>query len=307
MILTPQETEIMRGRPYDKIISSLSMAIATNQLKPFAESNGCVLGVIDEGLVLPFTLPVRVKNAMGKNYYCIDLRKSNRDYKLLPDGSGIAVNLLTETNFNFHHALAQKVWIEQMGLFNPVYFQAAKLYALWLSVKLSKRLSLPINTQNELTIYFAYFFITRTYRSERLSGNEMMMVAGKICNLFGFNIHEVNEILGVFDSRIPEGLDELCTTIAKTNHNPKLQKFSRVLVQSMVVGNWLGANGRELTALATEYPPTFMTMIYRTLNERSFKDTDIAQLSLKVMNSAAQKQYNLVYADILHNAAMTDY
>lgn len=303
MILTPQEASIMRGRPFDKIIQSLQRAVALNKLIPLDNSNGSVLAVIDDDDVLPFTIPQQIFDVMGREYHCIDLRKATREYKLSEDGRRYIPSLMTESNFLTNLALAQKTWIHQISDYNSIYWDAGQVYAMWVGMKIAKRLALTPVQQSELICYFAYFYYTRPYRGQELSELEYVQITNKICQLLRFNPQEVAVILSIFERKLFRNIDEFCEVIALKNENPKLKKFNRVLVQTLLIGSWVGQNARELIALAAEFPPCFMTMLYRALNERSFKDSDITQVAFKLMNTAKQKQYNLVFADLLARSA----
>lgn len=303
MILTPQEASIMRGRPYDKIIQSLQRAVALNKLTPLAESNGSVLAVIDNDDVIPFTIPQQIFDNLGREYYCIDLRKSAREYTLSEDGRTYTPSFLTEANFLTNFALAQKTWINQISDYNSIYWDAGQIYAMWIGMKVAKRLALTPLQQSEMICYFAYYYFTQPYRGEKLGDFEYTQIVNKICQLLRFNPQEVTTILAPFEQTLFKTFDELCEKIGAVTDNPKLKKMNRVLVQTLLIGSWVGQNERELVALASEYPPCFMTLLYRGLNERTFKDSDIVQVAFKLMNTAKQKQYNLVFADILKRAA----
>lgn len=303
MILTPQEASIMRGRPYDKIIQSLQRAVALNKLIPLNESNGSILAVIDNDDVIPFTIPQQIFDNLGREYYCIDLRKSTREFSLSEDGRKYTPAFLTEANFLTNFALAQKTWINQISDYNSIYWDAGQVYAMWVGMKIAKRLALAPVQQSEMICYFAYYYFTQPYRGGALGELEYTQIINKICQLLRFNPQEVEAILSSFERTIFKTFDEFCEIIGQKNDNPKLKKFNRVLVQTLLIGSWVGQNARELVALASEYPPCFMSLLYRGLNERSFKDSDIIQVAFKLMNSAKQKQYNLVFADLLKRAA----
>lgn len=299
MIATPQETAILNKRGYDRIMSELIKSISLNQLKPLADSNGVICGVVEDDHIPPFNLPLHVRDVVGREYVCIDLRQENRGFTLTEDGQYYQPKLLTETNFLTNLAISQYIWMTNLSLYNPIYFDAARIYGYWLGMKVAKKLVLGPKEQNELIVYFTYFFITRSYIGETLQQMEYDSILNKISNLTLISYQEVEAVLSSVDKRIFVGLDDLCAHIAENAVNPKLSKFNRILLQGILITGWMGINARELVAVASEYPPAFMCLIYRALNERAYKDTDIAQVTLRLLNSARQRQYNLIYSDIL--------
>lgn len=303
MILTPQETSIMRGRPHDRIMQSVQRAITLGYTKALAESDGSIVAIVDGEDVPAFTIPMQVRDVIGKEYFCIDLRKANREYILDETGTTFTPKLLSEANFLVNLALSQKVWMYRISDFNPIYWDMGHVYAMWVGMKVGKRLALNPSQQSELICQFAYFYYTQPYSALQLNEMEYNLLLNKICNQLRYNISEVQYILKPFNRKTFASIDEFCEVIANTTDNPKMKKFNRIVVQTLLIGSWFGQNSRELIALASEYPPAFMCLVYRSLNERAYKDTDITQIVLRLFNSNKQKQINLVYADILKRNA----
>lgn len=300
MILTPQESKVMDGRPFDAIISGLQRALAANMLVRLEGSDKIYAVTILDESIPAFSMPITVMDVMGRRRICIDVRKNNREYTINEVTGTFKPALLTETNFLVNLAIAQDIWREGPAEFNNVYFDACRIYAMWLAMKTSKRLVLSAQQQNELVISFAYYWLTRYNSESFINENYYNFIVNKISTLFGFNQNEVYTILNRFNKVVFEDIDVFCKTLSQVIDNPKMKTFNRVLLQTMILGSWLGGvNARELTAVAVEYPPVFLTILYRALNERSFKNSDITQLAMKLLNKAKQDGYSLVFADIL--------
>lgn len=300
MILTPQESKVMDGRPFDAIISGLQRALAANMLVRLEGSDKIYAVTILDESIPAFSMPITVMDVMGRRRICIDVRKNNREYTVNEVTGTFKPVLLTETNFLVNLAIAQDIWREGPAEFNNVYFDACRIYAMWLAMKTSKRLVLSAQQQNELVISFAYYWLTRYNSESFINENYYNFIVNKISTLFGFNQNEVYTILNRFNKVVFEDIDVFCKTLSQVIDNPKMKTFNRVLLQTMILGSWLGGvNARELTAVAVEYPPVFLTILYRAMNERSFKNSDITQLAMKLLNKAKQDGYSLVFADIL--------
>lgn len=300
MILTPQESKVMDGRPFDAVISGLQRALAANMLVRLEGSDKIYAVTILDESIPAFSMPITVMDVMGRRRICIDVRKNNREYTVNEVTGTFKPTLLTETNFLVNLAIAQDIWREGPAEFNNVYFDACRIYAMWLAMKTSKRLVLSAQQQNELVISFAYYWLTRYNSESFINENYYNFIVNKISTLFGFNQNEVYTILNRFNKVVFEDIDVFCKTLSQVIDNPKMKTFNRVLLQTMILGSWLGGvNARELTAVAVEYPPVFLTILYRAMNERSFKNSDITQLAMKLLNKAKQDGYSLVFADIL--------
>lgn len=304
MILTPQETLVMGKRDYNAIISGLVRANTVNLLRPLSNSNGLVRAVTDVEEAIPmFTLPIGIRDTMGNELVCIDLRKSNREWKPSPFGNGFEPLALTEASFLTNLAIAQHVWKKNPAEYNMIYTDAARVYAMWIGMKIAKKLVLPLEIQNEMIAAFSYYWITRTFDHNVLTEQDYQYIVGRIGQMFGFNQNEVGHYLAKYNKAIHENIDEFCEALKNAVNNPKMKNFNRILLQAILMGSWgPSINGREMIAVAVEFPPMFMTMLYRGMQEKSFKNTDIVQLGTKLLNQQKQQQYQLIFSDILKRA-----
>nr|DAT15829.1 MAG TPA: hypothetical protein [Caudoviricetes sp.] len=299
----------MAGRPYTKINQGLLNLMAIRGTKPLAESNGLIHGVVDSEETVPaFVVPLHVRDSMGVEHICVDLRKAKSEYVLDNNGTTFRPNLLTDANFLTNFGLCQWVWMRKPGLLSGLFFDAMRIYASWIGLKVAKRLMLAPPQSSEMILYFCYFWLTRYIKTEVMDEREYEQLVLRICNTFGYNVNEVRTVLDPFGKKVFSGLTDFCQTISQVNLNPKLSKFNPVFLITVLFGSWAsGPNSRDYVAIGTEYPPMFMTMLYRSLNERGLKGTDVTHMANTYMNSAKQKQYNLLFADMLKRAATEGY
>ena len=301
MILTPQEASIMVGRPNQKIIQELQKAITLKQTKPLEGGNGLVHALLEGESVPQFTLPMRVRDVHGNVVMCIDLRRSRREYSLNTLGDKYNPLPLTDAKFLTDFAILIQAWCTNVNEFASVYSTGCRVYASWIGFEISKRLALQPQQQNEMIIYFAYFWLTRNFNTRALHQNDYTFIVNSIARYFGFRMDEVQNTLAGFQLEVPAHLDDFCKKIQSINENPKLRDLSAALVMTMLFGSWMSSlNPRELVAVAIEYPPLFMMMMYRGLNERSFKKAKIADLTLRLLDVNNQKSFSLTLSHILN-------
>lgn len=301
MILIPQEASIMVGRPNQKIIQELQKAITLKQTKPLDGGNGLVHALIEGDTVPQFTLPMRVRDIHGNVVICIDLRRSRREYTLDQLGNKYTPAPLSDAKFLTDLALLIQAWCTNPNEFSAIYSTACRVYASWVGFEISKRLVLQPQQQNEMIIYFAYFWLTRNFTTKTLHQNDYNFIVTSIARYFGFKLDEVQYTLSDFQLEIPDNLDTFCKKIQTINENPKLKDLSAGLIMSMLFGSWLSSlNPRELIAVAVEYPPLFIMMMYRGLNERSFKKAKIADLTLRLLDTRNQQSFSLTIGRILN-------
>lgn len=305
MILLPQETTVLKGYNYAELTKSLQMTIAGKRGTPLEGSKGDIQAIIKMDESIPsFSYPFKILDTLGRSIYCIDLRKAGRrEFTYDESTNTYKPILLSEANFLTNLALAEKVWINNMNDFGPIYNDACKVYAMLLAAKVAKRLVLGPEDQSELIVQFAYFFLTRTYKNPTLTDMEYNAYCTKITHIFGYQLPEVQTYLDAFNKVNFENINELCDAIKVNSDNPKLKGFNFLLLITILNGSWFGSsNNQQLLGIAVEYPPTFISMVYRGLQERSFKNTDLVQMSLRLLNSAKQKQFSLIYSNALRSA-----
>lgn len=309
MISLPQETMIMTGKPHQKIIQELQKAIVLKQTKSLSGSNGLIHALVEGDTIPPFTLPIKLRDTHGDVKVCIDLRRSKREYRLDDLGEQYSPLPLSDAKFLTDLAILVNVWSISPNAFSPIYNNACRVYASWIGFEISKRLTLSVQDQTRMIIYFAYFFLTRSLPTKTIHQNDFNFMVMMISRLFGFNQDEVNNVLMGFQYEIPQTLDALCKKIREMEENPKLKDFSTLLVMTMLFGGWISSiNPRELIGVAIEYPPLFIMMMYRGLNERGFKKARISDLSLRLLDTRNQQAFSLTLAHILKsNSNGADY
>lgn len=303
MITVPQEASVMAGRPFKNIIPALQRAVTAKQTKVLGESNGLVHALTDGTDVPAFTLPIHIRDAMGQEYICLDLRKQKREYKLSEDGDKFFPLLLTDTAFMSNLALAQYIWLKRPSEFNIIFNDAGRIFATWVGFEISKRLVLSPLQQNEMVIYFAYYWFTRYMDEGKIRNEDYQFICLTIQRLFGYDINLIQQTLDPLQYEASPTLNHFCTLIRETNPNPKLKDLSSILVISMLFNGWIASsNARELIAVALEYPPLFMLMMYRGLSERSFKNAKISELALRLLTGQKQQTYILAFDNLLQLA-----
>lgn len=150
-----------------------------------------------------------------------------------------------------------------------------------------------------------FWFYHQGIREKTIHQNEYGFIVGKIALALRMNANEVEGILSqagitsILDEDSTDSLEGFCQLLASRIDTPKMNGFNSVLLQTILIGSWFGINNRELIAVATEYPPYFIMLVYRSLGERTFKDTDIAQVATKTLQTSQQKQYSLYIHDAL--------
>lgn len=297
MIKHAQDTLIAKGYPFDKLFKSLNTLLINDKLTRREGSKNCFALMTPDENCPAFNIPLKVVDSMGRPFYCIDLRNGRKNEWIINEDGTYSPYVATSASFLDGLMLIQKCWNDNTSDLAPIYQDACRVYALWVGTKLANKLVLGIPEQTKLVVKFAYFFSTRPYSGNELTDGDYEFIVGRISRTFGYQPAEVYTILDEFSNVIFPDLASFCDAIKETTDNPKMNKFNHILLQSLLIGGWFGGmNTREIIALALEYPPAFMSLVYRGLSERQYKDTDITRLALRIFSGAQQKQYMNVFS-----------
>ena len=144
-------------------------------------------------------------------------------------------------------------------------------FANWLSENLTRKFGLDMGNQLQLKILGLIFyaglfgdeFTSDDYTKLVIRSKEDILVPGLI--------DEVYERCG------PVGtIEEFCEACYKVTGNIRLKGVDYTILINILNNNWIGSNGKELAMLSLEHPPTWLSLVYASLSQRSFKKNFIA-------------------------------
>lgn len=146
-------------------------------------------------------------------------------------------------------------------------------FASWVSDNLSRKFGLDLSSQLQLRIlgmiYYSKLF-NDLYTEDDFA---KLVIRCKEDVLIPKLIEEVNERVGKLDD-----IDDFCKACYEVTGNIRLKDLDFTVLTNILANNWLGNNGKELTLLALEHPPTWLAMVYVSLNQRSFNKSYIANV-----------------------------
>lgn len=143
----------------------------------------------------------------------------------------------------------------------------------WLSSTISRKFGLDLSDQVKIKVlanaYYASMF------SDKLEDEDIdklkIRLKDEIINP-GI-IDENKEIILSVNS-----IDDFCKACYEITNNIRLQNFDYNVLISVVNNNWFGLNAHENVLLALEHPPTWISIVYSSLLERSFKNSYITKI-----------------------------
>lgn len=198
------------------------------------------------------------------------------------------------------------------NIFRDVSFVPAAVYASWISEGLGRRLGLDPKEQQQVGILAACFYQT-LFEQDNSKIDRIKLEAAAIKatrSPYALVTDTVNRI----DVETLTSIAGLVEAIKTTLDNPRLKDLNTGFLITVLNGGWFGLNAREITAVALEHPPTWITIIYFALLERTYRNAGIARIAeryakakggdsfLKSLDNVTEdhKNFNSTFFDMPH-------
>lgn len=146
-------------------------------------------------------------------------------------------------------------------------------FATWLSDNLSKKFGLDLSNQLQLKIlaliYYSHLF-TDYYTDDDFT---KLLIRSKDEIIVPKLIEEIKDKISSL-----ENIEDFCKACYDVTKNIRLKNLDFNVMVNLVANNWIGYAGKELAVLSLEHPPTWISLVYSSLTQRSFKKSYIATI-----------------------------
>ena len=281
MFKTPYETTIARHSLLNNITSALAIALSNDELATCELSGNVqvVTGLKTGAVKIPqFTHPVVFEDAYKNKRIAIDGRTC---VAVRGSSSEIAVpKNLPEYALLAYRAITQKCWMA--GHYNDIRNVSTiigGIYSRWVSETVARQFQLAPDVQLKLAILSAFFYICQFIPKDAFDPKEELKHAAQVARYVGVSVDFAQkELSGI--GHIND-LKEFADLVRGLNLSVRLDKFDHAVMLTILTGYWLGNRDREMVAVALEYPPTFITLVYQAIHERGYAKTRLADMILR--------------------------
>lgn len=298
-IRTAYDTLACQGFVLTKLKEALQRAIINDQYsKSQTDDYGRVLVIdaLDESAMIPaFIHPISLVHDVDVNnshlhaahemivdcrpYVRYDARSGQTTIKNLPD---------------YHAAVLYgnlaSAWIDgdRMRL-RDVSVHATTIFSSWISENITRRFSLSPREQLDLAILAAIYYQGLFSEGEGMTEREMNGMVATVARAVRVQAAEVFEFIERLNLTLPiSSITDFCGLAYEVTGSIRLKEFNAGLMFDVVGGSWWGPSARELTAVALEYPPAFLTMLVIALTEKSYRKVGIARIAERLNQQEAK-------------------
>lgn len=239
-----------------------------------------------ESNIILFDHPFVINNFNNKNYICLDIRSYLRNAKNIYDFRENPYKYIgNKTGFNIalNRLIMELYWITKTNNNkNNIKYNlnlAGVVFANLISEKLSKTYALDYKDQLYITIITYFYYQTLFTNSDNLDDKEkeiMGMLAVKILNIKSEFVFPIIDKITTMNS-----LKDLCENIKNICENIRLEHLDEGAIITVIGNSWysIGVNSKELLAISLEHIPTWLVIVYAALSDKSYKNTNIANIA----------------------------
>lgn len=288
MYKNPYETTPCSAYELKDIVAALQIALVDGQLLGLqTDKVGSHPGVFEVPpyckAVNPFTQVIHFDH-FGKSVYVVDTRAFLRERR----EGGVQVSNVSEHEAAALRALTTKAWNEiGSGAFQAMAELPARVFVRLVSEAVSRRLALSPADQQTVIAVTAYYFFS-LFTDEVWDEQGLYRLGGRIarCSLVPADrAIQILEKLAQHDGgsvtlQPAKSIDDLIRAMQTACESPRLSTLNVGLLYAATGGVWYGAAAREHVAVALEYPPAWMTLIYLALTDRTYHGSQLQKLVL---------------------------
>lgn len=288
MILSPYDTTACRAYNTRDIVKAIRLAIVDDEVYHSPETPSGrhtmahLIGITPASQNVPvFSHPLVARERDDDNLIpniFLDLRGLVRTQR---DGSQKITNA-TEYELLIIRGLLTSHWVNHgphdLSTLGDI---APQIYTRWLSQGITRRLGLSPQEQVKVTIVAAFYwychFMHDMKNGDAISENDKRRIVTKLNSItqipssLSFEVADTMTYMG--------DLASFVETLQRVVESPRLERMGVGLLISMLGGSWFGMNAREVTAVAIEYPPTFLAIIYVALKDRGYRKSILGSLA----------------------------
>lgn len=226
-------------------------------------------------LVPAFSMPLLVERDGERTVY-LDMRSLTTwdprsqqlriRNKVEYDGKLILGTLASDWAGGFH---------ERFLVNNPV---CLAVFASMVGEAIGKRVGVDAMTQLRISVLGAIHYMNCfTNEEEQNSRDYKARLMSMLTRHCGYRADEVSSIVNEYFAI--NGLDDLCEAIKTYTQNRRLDDLNPATLLEYVGAYWYGNNGKEMIAVALEYPPMWMYLVFLSFTDRSFRNTRLFSIT----------------------------
>lgn len=273
------------------IRNELQKAMANRELIPLRTLGDKPVNGVDEvppylKHIHPFAHPIEI-DFFGDKRLVIDTRPFVRNYN---EGDPKIISNRIEYQLQCIRVALTKSWAS--GAYSEFAAFAefpAMVFTRMIAEGLVRRLGLSPQDQMVLSVITALYFFEQFSFKERMDEDRIASLAGRIFRVTAVPAETTLQII----NGLPQfrSIDDYIAVVTSTIENPRIQRLNIGMFFALFTGYWWGAGAREMMGMSFEHPPTFFTLVYSAMTERSFNSSLLSKTAQTVDRKNSSKDF----------------
>ena len=220
-------------------------------------------------------------------YLCIDARPfiKNSENNYIPSVCSmkeLEPFIRNRAEFDFIRAreIINMLWLaEGCSIIASTFAFADSIYHAWIADNISKKYSLDMREQLTVSVichlFYQTLFVNNQIDMEFLK-TQFVPHTIKVTKAPAEFVEVIVDQIKSFST-----VEDLCETIANLVGGIKLRDFNAGILITILRNTWNGVNAPEILAVSLEHPPTFISLVYISLVERTYKSSALCRIAEK--------------------------
>ncbi len=239
----------------------------------------------------PFTVPT------GNGCLFSDVRiRSNTEYNLALD----------RLIFSLDWQIALDERRDSLNFFKNNFNFATMIFSKWINRLLTQRFNLYPNESLAVEIICNFYYQSLYESFDQYKNDEndhkFLIHTIKNTNAQESTVREIFNKLGKMN-----GVDDLCSNISTILENVKLEGLNSAVLITIVGNSWFGLNAKEMLAVALEYPPIFIPLVYNAAKEKTYKHTYLADVISHFAKAKDMREFLMNYKSLVDSYISNDH
>jgi hypothetical protein len=223
-----------------------------------------------------FAHPLLVTGVDKKLYMCSDVRP----YLTSGNNGSYQKQIKNQTEYNISKSrLALNIlWLtESPTKLRDISNLPMSVFASWISESLTKRFALDPKDQFLLAITAAIYYQSLFTEFTIFTDEDKNKIAAPVMRSTKADSKTVFEVMDKITNL--GNISDFCSACKVVLENPRIEDLNAGLLITIIGNTWFGMSAKEVLAVALEHPPTWITIVYAALTERTFKNSMIAKIA----------------------------
>lgn len=151
------------------------------------------------------------------------------------------------------------------------------VYSNWLSEVIAKRFALDARAQLQVAVLAGIFYINNFWDKSEADKEDIGYLVSALTRICGYRNSDVIDIVETHP--IIKDVTDFCECVKEFTQNVRLEELNPATLFGVVRGSWFASAGGEAVAIALEYPPLWLGMLFQAITDRGYKKSGLAQIA----------------------------